>query len=171
MAGVQEKVEVKKREKRVSKPLHKEKTIKSATRGSSPAGILKAYRPLFEENSSIISNAQNGLPISAVSDFSLLSNKSQKEIAALIHTTPKTLQNYASSSKKLPTLQSELLLKLFALYGEGLEVFADVENFNDWLRKPAFGLYNEIPETLLSTSTGINEVVDELIRIQYGDLA
>lgn len=144
---------------------------KITNKGSSPDAILKVYRPLFNDNNKIITNAHKGLPISAVNDFMLLSNKSQKEIAALIHTTPKTLQNYAAGLKKLPTLQSELLLKLFALYSKGLEIFDRVESYNSWLQKPAFGLYNDIPETLLTTSTGINEVMDELIRIEYGDLA
>jgi putative toxin-antitoxin system antitoxin component (TIGR02293 family) len=144
---------------------------KDKTVGPTPKAILKNYRPLFVRNNNIIINAQKGLPISAVYDFSIVSLKSQKEIAGLIHTSAKTLQNYASGLKQLPTLQSELLLKLFALYEKGLEVFGEVESFNRWLRKPAFGLYNSIPDTLLTTMTGINEVMDELIRIEYGDLA
>ncbi|MEJ7678800.1 MAG: antitoxin Xre/MbcA/ParS toxin-binding domain-containing protein [Segetibacter sp.] len=100
-----------------------------------------------------------------------MSGKSQKEIAQLIHTTAKTLQNYSAGLKRLPMLQSELLLKLFALYDKGLGVFEGVESFNGWLQKPAFGLYNDVPDTLLFTSTGINLVMDELIRIEYGDIA
>ncbi len=133
--------------------------------------ILNSYRPLFQDNKSIITNAQKGVEITSVTDFAIMSGKSQKEIARLIHTTAKTLQNYSAGSKKLPMLQSELLLKLFALYEKGLGVFEGVETFNGWLQKPAFGLYNDVPDTLLLTSTGINLVMDELIRIEYGDLA
>lgn len=159
-----------KRERKVVNHLQK-KNIKPQTKHSSPEEILKNYRPLFQDNNSIITKAKNGVEIGAVSDFAMMSGKSQKEIAELIHTTAKTLQNYSAGSKRLPMLQSGLLLKLFALYDKGLGVFEGVESFNGWLQKPAFGLYNDVPNTLLLTSTGINLVMDELIRIEYGDLA
>ncbi len=169
MTAVRQKMETDKKEKTALRPLHKEKSIKPAAKNSSTEDILKTYRPLFEENGDLIANAQNGLAVSAVNDFIILSGKSQKEVAELIHTTPKTLQNYASGAKKLPTIQSELLLKLFALYYKGLGIFDGAKSFNSWLSAPAFGLYNVVPDTLLTTSTGINEVIDELIKIEYGD--
>ncbi len=160
----------KKSERTVENHLQR-KNLKSSTKHSTPEDILKNYQLFFQNNNSIIKNAQQGVEITAVTDFALMSCKSQKEIAELIHTTAKTLQNYSNALKRLPTLQSELLLKLFALYHKGLEVFEDIESFNGWLRKPVFGLYNDVPDTLLLTSTGINLVMDELIRIEYGDLA
>lgn len=155
--------------RKASGTLQQAKIPKSKKAVSSPEAILKAYCPLFDGNNKIIANAQNGLAISAVNDFIILSGKSQKEVAKLIHTTPKTLQNYTAGSKKLPTLQSELLLKLFALYNKGLGIFDGTKSFNSWLSAPAFGLYNHVPDTLLTTSTGINEVMNELIKIEYGD--
>ncbi len=155
-----------KRERKVSNYSQK-KSIKYST----PENILKNYPPLFHNDISIITNARQGLEIAAVFDFAMMSGKSQKEIAELIHTTAKTLQNYNSGSKRLPTLQSELLLKLYALYAKGLEIFDGAKNFNSWLQKSAFGLYNDVPNDLLHTSTGINLVMDELIRIEFGDLA
>lgn len=149
----------------------KKKRAKPPLNYSTPEFILQKYKPLFLKNNDIIVNAKKGLDISAIADFSILSGKNQKEIAALIHTTAKTLQNYSAGSKKLPTLQSELLLKLFALYEKGIETFEGVESFKRWLHKPAFGLYHDVPNNLIYTSTGINLVIDELIRIQYGDFA
>lgn len=158
-------------ERKILRPLVKKIIIKAETSYLSPDEVLKKYRKLFLDDNSIITNAQQGVEISAVADFALLSGKSQKEIAELIHTTAKTFQNYSTGLKRLPTLQSELLLKLYALYDKGLGIFDGVASFNDWLHSPAFGLYNQIPEILLTTSTGINLVMDELIRIEYGDLA
>ncbi len=158
-------------ERKILRPLVKKIIIKAETSYLSPEEVLKKYRKLFLDDNSIITNAQQGVEISAVADFALLSGKSQKEIAELIHTTAKTFQNYSTGLKRLPTLQSELLLKLYALYDKGLGIFDGVASFNDWLHSPAFGLYNQIPEILLTTSTGINLVMDELIRIEYGDLA
>lgn len=160
----------KQRERKIVSPLQK-MNLKPGTKHLKPEDILKNYQPLFGDNNSIIINAQQGVGTAAVTDFAIMSGKSQKEIAELIHTTAKTLQNYSAGSKRLPMLQSELLLKLFALYDKGLGIFDGVESFNGWLQAPAFGLYNEVPETLLTTSTGINLVMDELIRIEYGDFA
>ena len=152
-----------------NKPL-KEKS-KRVEKKKSAKSILENYYKLFHDDNELILNAHNGVEISAVEDLSIVSAKNQKEIAQLIHITPKTLQNYQSSRKRLPTLQSELLLKLYALYSRGLQVFSHIDSFNKWLAKPAFGLYNKVPNDLLSTSTGINLVKDELIRIEYGEFA
>ncbi len=172
MASVQ--VEIKQKKKRYRQDadsVRKTRNLKSENKPSSPEAILKNYFPFFENSNNIIAKAKQGLEISAVSDFAIVSGKSQKKIAELIHSTAKTLQNYRSVSKKLSTLQTEFLLKLFALYDKGLGIFDGVENFNGWLQSPAFGLYNAVPETLLPTSTGIHLVMDQLIRIEYGDFS
>ncbi len=169
MSAVKEKKSIQKRSMQKTGLLKKlpAKDILEAGSGS----IIKNYRKLFENNNQIVKNAHTGVLISAIADFSKVSDKSQKQIAGLIHTTTKTLQNYTISSKKLPTLQSELLLKLYALYDKGIEIFGSKEAFNKWLQKPAFGLYNQVPDSLLSTSTGINLLMDELTRIEYGEFA
>ena len=58
-----------------------------------------------------------------------------------------------------------------ALYRKGIELFGSTAEFNKWLREPAYGLGKKVPRGLLGTMTGIGLVVDELSRIEYGDLA
>ena len=73
--------------------------------------------------------------------------------------------------KSLPVLQSEQLLKLYALYDKGIGVFGSADAFTRWLSKPSFGLAGDTPDNLLLTATGTKMVMDELSRIQYGDFA
>ena len=83
----------------------------------------------------------------------------------------KTINRYKQEKKKLNPRNSELILKLLALYSKGIEVFGKLESFNNWLMKPAFGIGNKTPFSLMNTSTGIDLIFEELIRIEYGDLA
>ena len=53
----------------------------------------------------------------------------------------------------------------------GIECFGNIESFNDWLEKPAYGLGFKIPKSLMETQEGVLLVEDELIRIAYGALA
>jgi len=58
-----------------------------------------------------------------------------------------------------------------ALFEHGADVFGSAESFRRWLDKPACGLDNQVPFALLHTSGGMDLIQDELIRIEYGDLA
>lgn len=133
--------------------------------------MLPGYKAMIADDHHLIQSANDGVAAKAIGDFSKLSGKTKEEIADWIYITPKTIRNYEAQAKKLPTLQSELLLKLYLLYDKGIGVFGSVNAFNNWLEVPAFGLYGQTPESLLTTSTGMNLVQDELMRIEYGDFA
>jgi uncharacterized protein (DUF2384 family) len=74
-------------------------------------------------------------------------------------------------NKLLNASTSEKLLRLYALYQRGLIVFGSAEAFTEWLMKPAFGIGNLVPLTILDTATGIKLINEELVRIANGDLA
>ena len=82
-----------------------------------------------------------------------------------------TLQNYREKKTTLDVATSEKLLKLFALYSKGAVVFGLLDSFTEWLSRPAYGIGNQVPQTLLDTMTGIELINDELGRIEFGDLA
>ncbi|MBA2561729.1 MAG: DUF2384 domain-containing protein [Chitinophagaceae bacterium] len=138
---------------------------------SSPVQKITAYQKFYKTDTILIASAKAGISSHAVTDMIEISEKTIEEIASLLYVTPRTIRNYQNDNKNLPVLQSEQLLKLYALYDKGIEVFGSADAFNRWLYKPAFGLSNEIPNNLLLTSTGIKLVMDELGRIQYGDFA
>jgi putative toxin-antitoxin system antitoxin component (TIGR02293 family) len=132
---------------------------------------ISAYQKFYKSDVILIASAIAGISSHAIADIIQISEKPIEEIASLLYVTPRTIKNYQNENKNLPVLQSEQLLKLYALYDKGIEVFGNTDAFNRWLSKPAFGLNNQIPNKLLLTSTGIKLVIDELNRIQFGDFA
>lgn len=52
----------------------------------------------------------------------------------------------------------------------GISTFGDIDKFKLWLDTPNFSLGNLKPIELLETSYGIELVINELIRINYGIL-
>lgn len=132
---------------------------------------IAAYQKFYKSDVTLIASAKAGISSHAISDLMKISEKPIDQIASLLYVTTRTIRNYQNENKNLPVLQSEQLLKLYALYDKGIEVFGSTDAFNQWLSKPAFGLNNEIPDSLLLTATGIKLVTDELIRIQHGDFS
>lgn len=132
---------------------------------------IKFYRPLYANPVAILSNAKHGLAATAAIDFLNLSGFTQTEFQATFKTTVKTIQNYATQQLKLDSVLSEKLLKAFALFEKGIEVFGSAQAFHDWLNQPAFGLGGALPYDLMDTITGIMLIEEELIRLEYGDLA
>jgi putative toxin-antitoxin system antitoxin component (TIGR02293 family) len=85
--------------------------------------------------------------------------------------TPKTLASYKETSKSVPKRMAEVYLKLKELYNKGKSIFQTAANFNKWLNSPAYGLGNKPPITYMSSSTGIDLVFEELVRIEFGATA
>jgi putative toxin-antitoxin system antitoxin component (TIGR02293 family) len=50
----------------------------------------------------------------------------------------------------------------------GKEVFEDKDIFNRWLKKPSKAFNNQSPLAMMDTVYGIQEVKNELGRIEYG---
>lgn len=130
-----------------------------------------AYRILYSNPISLLTSSKKGLDAKAAMDFLNLSGFSQEQFQETFKTTVKTIQNYDRQDLKLDASLSEKLLKSFALFEKGIEVFGCAEAFHDWLNVSAYGLGNQIPFEMMDTITGIGLIEEELIRIAYGDLA
>ena len=133
--------------------------------------LFGKYRKSFENPVALLLTAKKGLKASAVFDFISFSKLANEHVEHLLNKTIKTFTSYKTNNVVLDATTSEKLLKLFALYDKGLTVFATSEEFNEWLSTQSFGLGGQVPETLLDTITGINMVNEELVNIEYGDLA
>ncbi|HWJ29100.1 MAG TPA: antitoxin Xre/MbcA/ParS toxin-binding domain-containing protein [Flavisolibacter sp.] len=133
--------------------------------------VLSRYEPFFQNNISLLFKAKNGLQPEAVFDFMLISDLSNEQIETTLNKSIKTFHNYREKKTMLDAVTSEKLLKLFALYNKGSEVFGSLDAFTDWLSKPAYGIGSQVPQDIIDTMTGIDLIHDELVRIEYGDLA
>lgn len=133
--------------------------------------ILLKYEKSFSNNIALVADSKKGLRAQAVFDFIALSEFSFPVIEKVLNKTIKTFTSYKKNQTNLDSTISEKLLKIFSLYDKGAAVFGNIDEFNKWITAPSFGLGNMVPRDLLDTVTGIELVYDELIRIEYGDLA
>ena len=126
-----------------------------------------AYHPAY-----IVQSSRSGVSSSrffGLADFTGLNR--EWLASAFLGISLKTLQRYLQESKPLSPREGEAVLKLEALYKKGIEIFGNRDEFNSWLKEPEYGVGWQVPLELLSTSTGIDMVMEELLRIEFGATA
>lgn len=134
--------------------------------------IISKYNAYIKDDISILDSSLNGVNTATFFDFVSLSGINKVVLAEkIMDISFKTIQRYKQEKKLLNAQKSELLLKLLALYKKGNEIFGSTMSFNNWLNKPAYGIGSRVPFVLLSTTTGIDLIFDELIRIEFGAFA
>ena len=133
--------------------------------------VAEKYQVVEENPFSLVTKAQNGIPVTAFFDLMAISGLTREELAGLLDLSFKTIQRYEKEQKKLNALNSEQLLKMISLYQKAEEIFGSIESFNRWLHKPSFGLGGHHPLSLMKTPGGIDLIREELIRIEFGALA
>lgn len=132
---------------------------------------MAVYSKMYANPVVLLTSSKQGLTAKAALDFIAVSGFTYDEFQETFKTTVKTIQNYAVQDLKLDAALSEKLLKSFALFNKGISVFGSSMAFHEWLNTSAYGLGNQIPFDLMDTITGISLIEEELIRIEYGDLA
>lgn len=132
-----------------------------------PSTIRRRFIHLNLHNvSALVFSARKGVKPSVFYDFAASIKMSEKNLAALLHLSSRTISNYKEQKKSLEPVQSEHLLKLIALFDKGEEIFGNVDEFNYWLQKP-FWNAKERPLDWLVTPGGIDLVTDELDRLAH----
>ena len=126
---------------------------------------------LVQDRTTIVLLALKGVPARSFFDIAELTGYRREQLADVFDTSLKTFQRYEREQKKLNPQDSEKVLKITALFQKGEQVFDSLPAFRRWMDKPAYGLGLQIPFDLLYTSGGIDLIMDELTRIEYGDLA
>lgn len=119
----------------------------------------------------LVMKAKEGVATSVFDSMVSLTGFTKAELASFIDTTPKTIDNYRFKKQKLGRTESEQLLQILHLYKKGIAIFGSSEAFNQWLREPAYGLGNNVPLDFMYTPGGVNLILEELIRIEFGALA
>ncbi|MFT4092804.1 MAG: DUF2384 domain-containing protein [Niabella sp.] len=133
--------------------------------------LFHQYEKELSNPVALVMKAAEGLAVSVFDEIIKVSSLNKNQLAAFIDATPKTIDNYRLRRHKLGRIESEQLLQLMLLYKKGQEILGDAEAFNQWLKQPASGLGGIVPFDLLYTQGGINLVMEELLRIEYGALA
>jgi putative toxin-antitoxin system antitoxin component (TIGR02293 family) len=133
--------------------------------------IYKQYASFIQSDEENILSEPDAMYATAFNDMVTVANYDKDYAAGLLDVSYKTVTRYQKEEKKFSALQSDYILKTIVLFHKGVKVFGNNESFNRWLDKPAYGLGNIIPRSVITTVTGINFVMDELNRIEHGDLA
>jgi putative toxin-antitoxin system antitoxin component (TIGR02293 family) len=115
---------------------------------------------------------REGIPYNSIELISKRLNKPIKSMLSIIGLPQTTYNKKKSEHSLLDRRDSELVLLITELIDYGLEVFNnEEEKFQRWLKKPNLSLGGNLPESMLDTLTGINEVKFCLNRIEFGNLA
>lgn len=146
----------------------KRKKKKTTKIGQSINKKASQYTSPDDNRFSLVEEAGAGIPVSVVSDLIRITDLKKQYFANLLDISTKTLDRYQVQKKKLNPSGSELLLKLQNIYQKGTEIFNSIEAFRNWIEKPAYGLQRHVPKDLMQTITGIDLVMEELIRIESG---
>jgi putative toxin-antitoxin system antitoxin component (TIGR02293 family) len=131
--------------------------------------VSKALNLSQEINSpyDLINLARQGLFKSAIDSLAQLLELPAKDLVPYLHISERTLQRYDENKKLSPEL-SDHLIQLARVYARALEVFEDNDKAIKWLKYPNVALGGVTPISCLDNFSGIELVLDELGRIEYG---
>lgn len=92
----------------------------------------------------------------------------QKEWAAILHLSEKTLQRYAKDNKSFEGIYVDRILQMQELIELGLETFTSPEALYRWLKRDKPVLGELLTFDSLKSSRGLQSVIDQIGRIQHG---
>lgn len=92
----------------------------------------------------------------------------QSEWANMLHLSERTLQRYAKNNSSFEGIYTDRILLLQEMINLGLETFTSADALYSWLKKDKQVLGQTINFESLYSDRGIQEVIDQLSRIQYG---
>ena len=145
-------------------------SAKSPEHGEKAHELFKLYYPFYQSPPAKMEIIRSGLQAAAITDFIRLAGISQLDLAHILSLAEPTLRKYIKEGKKLSPDLTEHLIQLFELFDKGMDTFGSLQEFKNWLPHHNIGI-DAKPVDLLDTVTGINMVMTELRRIDYGILA
>ena len=92
----------------------------------------------------------------------------QAEWAGMLHLSERTLQRYAKNNSSFEGIYTDRILLLQEMITLGLETFTGADSFYQWLKKEKTVLGHTLNFSSLSSERGIQEIIDQITRIQYG---
>lgn len=92
----------------------------------------------------------------------------QAEWANMLHLSERTLQRYAKNNSSFEGIYTDRILLLQDMIRMGLETFTDAQAFYRWLKKEKNVMGQALGFESLYSDRGIQEIIDQLTRIQQG---
>jgi putative toxin-antitoxin system antitoxin component (TIGR02293 family) len=120
----------------------------------------------------LIETIRQGLPKQALERLAEALRVKVLDLEHILPVSKRTLQRYEQQDVKfLPKELSDHMLQVAKVYARAVDVFEDEERALEWLQAPIVALGGRIPMSLLDTSAGVDLVLTELGRIEYGVFA
>lgn len=130
--------------------------------------VKQRFKTLDVSNlNAIVSAARKGIKTKVFYDFAETINMPEKNLAAVINVSSRTISNYKNEEKLLEPMYSEHLLKLIHLFEKGEELFGSVDEFNYWLKKSFLNKKITHGE-LINTVGGVDLISEELEKLAQG---
>lgn len=110
-----------------------------------------------------------GIPYDAIETIAQELNRPVKFMLSILKIPQTTYNKKKKEQANLDLRDGELILLIAELIAYGKEVFdQEDEKFQRWMQKPNISLGGQIPENLLDTASGIEELKRTLNAIDYG---
>jgi putative toxin-antitoxin system antitoxin component (TIGR02293 family) len=120
----------------------------------------------------LIETIRQGLPKQALERLAEALRVKVLDLEHILPVSKRTLQRYEQQDVKfLPKELSDHMLQVAKVYTRAVDVFEDEERALEWLQAPIVALGGGIPMSLLDTSAGVDLVLTELGRLEYGVFA
>ncbi|MEL6866129.1 MAG: antitoxin Xre/MbcA/ParS toxin-binding domain-containing protein [Bacteroidota bacterium] len=137
--------------------------------------MVKITKLLSDQSRGILVNSskdyihlsRKGLSFKQLKEILKFANISLKQLASMISISERQLTRY-TDDKILKTDISAHLILITELYRFGYEVFEDQIKFQTWMNSEIRGLGYQKPINLLDTPFGIQDVKNELGRLEHG---
>jgi putative toxin-antitoxin system antitoxin component (TIGR02293 family) len=130
-------------------------------------GGKKVLGQKIQNQMDLIELANKGITKDALTHLAEFFSIRISQMAALLPVTERTIQRY-TGKKHFNRVVSEQILQIAEVAAKGTDVFEDKDKFLSWMNHPNKALGNRRPMDLLRSRFGVQAVLDELGRIEYG---
>ena len=144
------------------------KKIKPKKYTITPAKPSKVEEPVIEYGSLRKIPVVTDFPYKKFEKIAAMVPFTQREWANILHLSERTLQRYAKDNISFEGMYADRILHIEQLIQTGLETFVNADAFYRWLKREKQVLGETVNFESLYSTRGIQNVIDQLGRIQYG---
>ncbi len=130
-------------------------------------GGEEVLRKKIQSRMDLIELSNEGVTKDALANLAKYLSFTMSQMAELLPVTERTIQRY-TPEKSFNRVVSEQILQIAEVAANGTDVFEDKDRFLSWMNHPNKALDNKTPMSILSSRFGVEMVLDELGRIEYG---
>ena len=137
---------------------------------SDVAQILGLKGVQIEDPMTAIRITREGLPKASISALAQALDLPSSDMVDILPISLRTLQRYKEgrADARLSAEVSDHMVQVSKVLAKAIEVFESADLAKGWIKEPLPALGGQAPLSLLDTSTGVDLVMTELVRIEHG---